>query len=290
MKKPTKWRDFLRKSDEQENHNQQYIAPPSGPPPCPPQQPCPPSCPTQPCMPPPQQPCPPPCPPPSGPPPCPPPPNPCLGPCPPDRRCYPFDAFGLEKCTPPLGDVTNPNQGIEIPIIINVTVPTGYVLPVGVSYTSHLAMDKSAVSTGLFTQYFVCTTTNDPVNPNTRMVKTQVARLSGTMYYNLTLNGFMPAQPVDDSEAMPTAYLNQTGYFDVEYILAYLAPGAKVVPNYSIEARLVNTKIEGNLQDPSIERTLHFTFALKIQVLPETVVPKPPANEPGIQPLTNQNR
>lgn len=287
MKKPTKWRDFLRKSDEQEGNNKKHNPPQPSPPPHFKQQ-CPPSCPTQTCLPPQQQ-CPPPCPPsPSGPPPCPPPPNPCLGPCPPDRRCYPFDAFGLEKCTPALSDVTNPNQGIEIPVIINVTVPTGFVLPVGVSYTSHLSMDKSAVSTGLFTQYFVCTTTNDPVNPNTRMVKTQVARLSGTMYYNLTLNGFMPANPVDDSEAVPTTYLNQTGYFDVEYVLAYLAPTVQVVPTYSIEARLVNTKIEGNLQDPSIERTLHFTFALKIQVLPESVMPKPPeTNEPGIQPLNN---
>ena len=204
-------------------------------------------------------------------------------------RCCPFDAYGINTYNPIYTKINVVKDNIEdlyIPFTVSVTIPVGFIIPMGCFYDHSLAMDKHMLSVNTMTQYYVYAdmkaySCNDP-----KVVKMQVSILNGPIYYNLTVGNFVPVQPVQDINLAAATYFNTTGCLPIDKIIAYTPFGCNPSVNYCIdviaeketitlpEGKCVTKKAGSEeyqcvLADPGVERVLNFAYTLVIKPVNE---------------------
>lgn len=203
-------------------------------------------------------------------------------------KCCPFDAYGLNTYNPYYTKVNVVKDSIEdicIPFTISVKIPVGFVLPPNMCYDQNLALDKSDLSVNLMTQYYVYVDVDgcDCNCNSTEVVKMQVATLTGPIYYNLTVENFVPAQPMQDINLAQGTYFNSMGVIAIDKVIAYIPFGCEgTAPYYTIDViaeketvTLPNGKCVSKrnaceeycctLANPDVERILNFSYTLVIK-------------------------
>ena len=202
-------------------------------------------------------------------------------------KCCPFDAYGINTYSPNYTKINVVKDYIEdlyIPFTVSVTVPVGFVLPMGCQYRSSLAMDQHDLSINTMTQYYVYADVSDCGCESPEVVKMQISVLNGPIYYNVTVENFVPAQQIQDVNQPCTVYLNGSGSLAIDKILAYAPFGYQAAPLYSIDiieekesivlpgGKCV-TKQTGCeeysciLANPDIERVLNFSYMLVVRTV-----------------------
>lgn len=200
-------------------------------------------------------------------------------------RCCPFDVYGINTYSPIYTKINVVKEHIEdlyIPFTVSVTIPVGFIIPMGGFYDHNLAMDKHNLSVNTMTQYYVYADINAYSCDNPEVVKMQVSILNGPIYYNLTVGNFVPAQPIQDVNQAATTYFNARGCLAIDKILAYTPFGYKASATYSIDViaeketitlpggKCVTKKARCEeyqyaLADPGIERILNFSYVLVVK-------------------------
>ena len=200
-------------------------------------------------------------------------------------RCCPFDVYGINTYKPIYTKINVVKDHIEdlyIPFTVSVTIPVGFIIPMGGSYDHNLAMDKHNLSVNTMTQYYVYADINAYSCDNPEVVKMQVSILNGPIYYNLTVGNFVPAQPIQDANQATTTYFNARGCLTIDKILGYTPFGYKASATYSIDViaeketitlpggKCVTKKARCEeyqyaLADPGVERVLHFSYILVVK-------------------------
>ncbi len=201
-------------------------------------------------------------------------------------KCCPFDAYGLNtyiKSHTPINVVKDCIEDLYIPLTISVKVPVGFMIPEGRQLGSYLAIDKSALSINNMTQHYVYTNTSQYSCATPEVVKMQVSVLNGPLYYNLTLDNFVPAQGLQSNPSCET-YLNSCGSLTVDKILGYAPFGYTAQYYYAIEVISQKESItlpDGKcvckkaaleeykclLANPDIERVLEFSYVVSIRAV-----------------------
>ena len=199
-------------------------------------------------------------------------------------KCCPFDAYGLNTYNSYYTNINVVKDHIEdlyIPFTVSITIPSGFIVPQGGCYEHNLAMDKHALSVNLMTQYYVYTDIDSYDCNSTEVVKMQIAVLNGPIYYNLTVENFVPAQPIQDVNQSPITYFSKRGSLATDKIIAYIPFGYEAPPFYTIDVvaeketvtlpggRCISKKTaceeyKSVLANPDIERVLNFSYVLVI--------------------------
>lgn len=202
-------------------------------------------------------------------------------------KCCPFDAYGLNTYNSYYTHINVVKDHIEdlcIPFTVSVTIPVGFVLPQNCCYERNLAMDKHDLSVNLMTQYYVYADVDSCDPNNTEVVKMQIAVLNGPIYYNVTVENFVPAQGIQDVNQSLTPYFNNSGSLAIDKIIAYIPFGYEntTAPYYTVDvvAEKETVTLPGGkcvskksacdefkciLSNPDVERILNFSYVLVIK-------------------------
>lgn len=201
-------------------------------------------------------------------------------------KCCPFDAYGITTNCHTSYTMTNVVkdhvEDICIPFTVSVTIPTGFILPLGCNFEHSISISRAALSMSTMTQYYVCADLDDCNCGCPEVSKMQVVVLNGPLYYNVTVTRFAPAQPLQGLTQEQAAYFNKTGKIAIDKIIGYVPIGCEVGASYTID--VVEEKHSITLQDgrclsrksnceeyqcllvnPDIEKTLNFSYKVIIK-------------------------
>lgn len=200
--------------------------------------------------------------------------------------CCPFDAYGVNTYSKVCTAINVVRDGIEdlyIPFTISVKIPVGFITLRGQSFGYNLVMDQSKLSVSSMTQHYVYNDPNNCESSGPEVVKMHVEALNGTIYYNLTLDSFIPAQPIQDTNQAAVTYFNSNGGLPIDKVIAYIPFGYENTVDYTISIHEEGQSItlpngtcidkkhgqeeyECLLGNPDIEKTLNFSYMMRIKV------------------------
>lgn len=201
-------------------------------------------------------------------------------------KCCPFDAYGITTNCNTSYTMTNVVkdhiEDICIPFTVSVTIPTGFILPLGCNFKHNISISRAALSVNTMTQYYVCADLDERNCGCPEVSKMQVVVLNGPLYYNVTVTRFVPAQPLQSLTQEQTAYFNTKGQIAIDKIIGYVPMGCEIGASYTID--VVEDRHSITLQDgrclsrksnceeyqcllvnPDIEKTLNFSYKVIIK-------------------------